>query len=74
MSYKVFQLTLFTLGIILINACSSPECIRCENISGYANTTYCRDTYETTLLSNDPDWKAFTDVALSAGCTEERHP
>ncbi|MBW7936237.1 MAG: hypothetical protein LC101_01915 [Flavobacteriales bacterium] len=74
MKFLFIYISLLVLGVISFTGCGSPDCIRCQNITGYANTVYCSDTYETTLLPNDPDWHEFTDEALNAGCTKEKHP
>ncbi|MCX7744718.1 MAG: hypothetical protein N2167_09175 [Flavobacteriales bacterium] len=69
---KQIIFSLFLLGsfinALLLTGCSSPACIQCKNVSGYPNTTICRDAYETALTDETPSWKEYADKAISKGC------
>lgn len=57
------------LAIAAFFSCSPPECIQCSGVDGYPEGKICRDTYETTLQTNTPSWKEYSDQGLSSGCT-----
>lgn len=52
----------------LLSGCSAPACIQCQNVTGYPNTTFCRDAYETALTEDTPPWKEYADEAIRKGC------
>jgi hypothetical protein len=53
---------------LFITGCSVPACIQCQNVTGYPNTTICRDAYETALTEDTPPWKEYADEAIRKGC------
>lgn len=64
--FPVFLITVFYA--LLLSGCSAPACIQCQNVTGYPNTTICRDAYETALTEDTPPWKEYADEAISKGC------
>lgn len=69
MIIKKFQSGFLILFVLLLCiSCSTPECIKCQNIQGYPNTTICKEAYETALTEDTPSWSEYANEAISKGC------
>ncbi len=60
----------FVVMIVLLGSCGD-QCFKCENVSGYPNSTICKDTYETTTNDMSPTWAEYQETAVNAGCVKQ---
>jgi hypothetical protein len=64
------RILIFCFALVLLGSCGD-QCFKCEGVSGYPNSTICKDTYETTTNDQSPSWAEYQETAVSAGCVKQ---